>query len=159
MIKTILPPDKQALRSFPRLLLQGIFRAPFPLQRLVLEQTLQLVFKEALRDGELDFLEGHHLKIYIIDMNCIWYFTKLQEKIVVRQQARESVAISGRLKEFVQLASRCMDPDTLFFQRRLVIEGNTEMGLQIKNLLDGLDIDALPLPLRKGMEITSRFVC
>lgn len=159
MTKSILPPDKQGLHLFPRLLLQSIFRAPFPLQRLALEQTLQRVFKEALQDGELDFLESHYLKIHIIDMNCIWYFTKLQGKIIVRQQARESVAISGCLKEFVQLASRCMDPDTLFFQRRLVIEGNTEIGLQIKNLLDSLDTDALPLPLRKGMEITSRFVC
>jgi predicted lipid carrier protein YhbT len=27
------------------------------------------------------------------------------------------------------------DPDTLFFQRRLVIEGDTELGLQVKNLM------------------------
>jgi predicted lipid carrier protein YhbT len=27
----------------------------------------------------------------------------------------------------------------LFFQRRLVIEGDTELGLALKNLLDSLD--------------------
>ncbi|GMR07202.1 MAG: SCP2 domain-containing protein [Gammaproteobacteria bacterium] len=150
--------DRQHLPSLPRLLLRGLFQAPFSLQRLVLEQTLQRVFKEALRDGDLDFLKGQHLKIHIIDMDCIWYFSHLWGRIVVSRKAHESVAISGHLKEFVQLATRCVDPDTLFFQRRLVIEGSTEMGLQIKNLLDSLDIEELPLPLRKGIEIASRFV-
>jgi predicted lipid carrier protein YhbT len=31
------------------------------------------------------------------------------------------------------------DPDTLFFARRLTIEGDTELGLVAKNLLDGID--------------------
>ncbi len=129
------------------------------MQRLALEQILSHVFSDALQNNELDFLKEHHLKIHIIDMNCTWYFTNLNGKVSVSRQARESVAISGHLKEFIQLATRCADPDTLFFQRRLVIEGNTEMGLQIKNLLDSLDTEVLPLPLRKGMEITSRFFC
>ncbi len=150
-------PDRQHFPSLPRLLLWGLFQAPFPLQRLALEQTLQHVFKEALQDGDLDFLKGQHLKIHIIDMDCR-YFSNLRGRIIVSRKAHESVAISGHLREFVQLASRCVDPDTLFFQRRLVIEGSTEMGLQIKNLLDSLDIEELPLPLRKGIEIASRFV-
>jgi predicted lipid carrier protein YhbT len=32
------------------------------------------------------------------------------------------------------IAARKQDPDTLFFQRRLVIEGDTELGLYVKNL-------------------------
>jgi len=31
------------------------------------------------------------------------------------------------------------DPDTLFFNRKLVIEGDTELGLIVKNLLDSID--------------------
>ena len=31
------------------------------------------------------------------------------------------------------------DPDTLFFARRLTIEGDTELGLMVKNALDALD--------------------
>ena len=31
---------------------------------------------------------------------------------------------------------RLEDPDTLFFSRRLVIEGDTELGLALKNALD-----------------------
>jgi len=51
------------------------------------------------------------------------------------------VRIRGSYDDFWRLASRSEDPDTLFFQRRLTIEGETETGLMIKNLLDGLDYD------------------
>ena len=37
------------------------------------------------------------------------------------------------------------DPDTLFFNRKLVIEGDTELGLVVKNLLDSVDWSSTPL--------------
>ena len=52
-----------------------------------------------------------------------------------------TVRIRGHLAEFLKLATRAEDPDTLFFQRKLAIEGDTETGLHVKNLLDGLDYD------------------
>jgi predicted lipid carrier protein YhbT len=43
-------------------------------------------------------------------------------------------------------------PTPLFFARRLVVEGDTELGLTVKNLLDAIDWEAalagLPLPRR-----------
>ena len=42
----------------------------------------------------------------------------------------------------MSMASRQVDPDTLMFQRRLVMEGDTELGLALKNYLDGMDIEA-----------------
>ena len=48
------------------------------------------------------------------------------------------------------LATRQEDPDTLFFTRRLRLEGETELGLLVKNTLDALepfDPETL-LPLR-----------
>jgi predicted lipid carrier protein YhbT len=38
----------------------------------------------------------------------------------------------------VALALRREDPDTLFFSRRLVLEGDTELGLVVKNALDAM---------------------
>ena len=35
------------------------------------------------------------------------------------------------------------DSDTLFFHRRLKMEGNTNLGLEVKNLLDGMDMDTV----------------
>ena len=57
---------------------------------------------------------------------------------------KADVSIRGQWKEFLLLASRQEDPDTLFFRRRLVIEGDTDLGLAIKNLLDSLDPDDMP---------------
>jgi predicted lipid carrier protein YhbT len=37
------------------------------------------------------------------------------------------------------------DPDTLFFNRKLIIEGDTELGLIVKNLLDSVDWSTTPL--------------
>ena len=50
----------------------------------------------------------------------------------------------GNGREFLLRASRQEDPDTLFFRRRLMIEGDTDLGLGIKNLLDSLDPDGWP---------------
>jgi predicted lipid carrier protein YhbT len=41
--------------------------------------------------------------------------------------------------DFYLLARRLEDPDTLFFNRRLCMEGDTELGLLIKNSLDALE--------------------
>lgn len=51
------------------------------------------------------------------------------------------VRIRGNLDDFWLMATRAEDPDTLFFQRRLAVEGDTETGLLLKNLLDALDYD------------------
>lgn len=47
-----------------------------------------------------------------------------------------------------------VDPNTLFFVRRLAVKGDTELGLTVQNLLGGIDWDALlsalPLPRPPG---------
>ena len=51
------------------------------------------------------------------------------------------VTISGELQDFMELLGGRADPDALFFQRRLNMEGDTEAGVHIKNLLDSLEYD------------------
>lgn len=64
------------------------------------------------------------------------------------------LTISASARDFLLLLGRREDPDTLFFSRRLVSEGDTELGLIVKNLLDALDPDAvlhrLPPPLARA---------
>ena len=43
------------------------------------------------------------------------------------------------LAAYLQMVSRQEDPDTLFFNRTLSIEGDTELGLRVKNMLDALE--------------------
>ena len=55
------------------------------------------------------------------------------------------VTVSAGAREFLLLALRKDDPDTLFFDRRLCVEGDTDLGLIVKNALDRVE---LPLPDR-----------
>ena len=54
------------------------------------------------------------------------------------------LAFRANLSAFLQVASRQEDPDTLFFNRELSIEGDTELGLIVKNMLDAIELPALP---------------
>lgn len=60
-------------------------------------------------------------------------------------RAEPNVTITAGSRDFLLLALRKEDPDTLFFDRRLCIEGDTELGLIVKNALDRVNP---PLPAR-----------
>ncbi len=53
------------------------------------------------------------------------------------------LAFRANLSAFLQVATRQEDPDTLFFNRELSVEGDTELGLVVKNMLDAIDLSAL----------------
>lgn len=148
-----LPPrPSQIVPILPRILLKPVRHAPFILQRLVLEAALKHVFAEAIQDGDFDFLSNKHLKVEIRDVKLCWYFSFNGRHVTVARHARADATISGELREFLLLVSRREDPDTLFFQRRLQINGDTELGLEAKNILDTIDLDNFPMPIRKGLD-------
>jgi len=57
--------------------------------------------------------------------------------------APADVTITAAARDFALLAARKEDPDTLFFARRLSIDGDTEAGLIVKNMLDAVDLTPL----------------
>ncbi|MGB7540615.1 MAG: SCP2 sterol-binding domain-containing protein [Burkholderiales bacterium] len=67
-----------------------------------------------------------------------------------------AVSIRASAADFYRLARRLEDPDTLFFARRLVIEGDTELGLCLKNALDAIDWTRLPAELLKATARVAR---
>ena len=79
----------------------------------------------------------------------------------VRQGGGADTEIRGPLGSFILLAAQKEDPDALFFRRQLIIEGDTDLGLQVKNWLDSLDADELPpallFPLRCAAEFVTLF--
>ncbi len=122
---------------------------PDSLQHKVLLESLKQVFHESLEDGDFEFLENKWLKVVITDLDLQWFISYQDEKLVVSENREaEDVSFSGRLNDLVLIAGRKEDPDTLFFQRRLSIEGDTELGLEVKNLMDSVDLGALPKPLQ-----------
>ena len=132
----------------PSLMSVPVKLAPFALERQVLEQVLSWQFRQALAEGELEFLEGRWLSIHVRDIGLLWYTSVVDGRLVVSQQADADVSFSADASDLLMIAARKQDPDTLFFQRRLVIEGDTELGLYVKNLMDAIELEQMPKALR-----------
>ena len=132
---------------FPRLLSLPLAAIPGRVHSTAVVTVLNLVFANALQEGELDYLQGRTVRIHIQDMQLIFCITLQQGRLVAsRAKNMPDLSITGTLHAFLLLSARCEDTDTLFFQRRLRMEGDTELGLEVKNFLDGLDVDSLWLP-------------
>lgn len=141
----------QLVRRGPSLLRLPIKLTPFAVQRQVLEQVLHWQFRSALADGELDFLEGRWLQIDVVDLGLNWAMTLRDGQLRVSQPATPDVIFTSQANDLVLIAAGREDPDTLFFQRRLRIEGDTELGLRVKNLLDATDPERMPALLRHAL--------
>lgn len=129
----------------PSPLLRAIDRAvPMPVKQLVAEEPLNRIFAAAIADGEFDDFEGRRIRLEINGGQPGITFGFWAGRLRVLEGPGEAT-IRGSLSAFKTLAERRQDPDQLFFQRRLVIEGDTELGLGLKNLLDSLEWD-LKLP-------------
>ncbi|OAN14197.1 sterol-binding protein [Photobacterium jeanii] len=150
---------KHMVQHGPALLRIPAQAMPFAVQKKMMLEALSLVFKEALDDGDFEFLEDRWLKVEVRDLGLKWYISFQDEKLVVSQHVeQEDVSFSGECNDLVLIAARKEDPDTLFFQRRLRIEGDTELGLEVKNLMDSIDLDALPAPLKFLLQQSADFI-
>ncbi|HXH04244.1 MAG TPA: SCP2 sterol-binding domain-containing protein [Candidatus Competibacteraceae bacterium] len=114
---------------------------------------LNRVFAPVITRGELEFLRGRVLLLEISDLGLELPLTVLGQHLHAPRGVQTDAHIAGRAYDFLQLAAGRADPDTLFFQRRLRMQGDTELGLAVKNLLAGLDpAELLPGPLYKALQ-------
>ncbi|CAH8204216.1 ubiquinone anaerobic biosynthesis accessory factor UbiT [Vibrio aestuarianus] len=149
----------QLVQNAASILRSPLHLLPQTVQKKALLEGLKTIFHEALEDGDFDFLEGKWLKVSIRDLNLSWYISYEMQRLVVADKAQqEDVSFSGNLNDLVLIAGRKEDPDTLFFQRRLSIEGDTELGLEVKNLMDSVDLDLLPKSLQMLINQLADFV-
>lgn len=142
----------------PTLLSVPVKLTPFAIKRQVLEQVLRWQFQQALAEGELEFLEDRWLSIQVRDIGLTWYTSVQDGQLIVRETADADVSFSASASDLLMIAARKQDPDTLFFQRRLVIEGDTELGLYVKNLMDAIELEQMPKPLRLMLLQLAQFV-
>lgn len=113
-------------------------KAPFWLKRKLLEPHLDEIFGGYIESGDFAFLEDRFISLKLTDFQFLITLTLNNDKLTLSDSPGE-VTISGGLRTFLQLARKEVDADGLFFQRKLLIEGDTELGLGVRNLLDGLD--------------------
>ena len=142
----------------PTLMSVPVKATPFALKRQVLEQVLSWQFRQALEDGELEFLEGRWLSIEVRDIGLRWFTSVENDRLIVSNAAKADVSFSADASDLLMIAARKQDPDTLFFQRRLVIEGDTELGLHVKNLMDAIELEQMPKALRVMLMQLADFV-
>lgn len=91
-------------------------------------------------------LLNKRLRIQVRDARVTLDFTWTGGAFAPRaRHAQTDLCISASAHDFVRLAQRHDDPDTLFFNRRLSMEGDTELGLVVKNTLDALELPVLDL--------------
>lgn len=138
--------QRRLVEQAPRILRHPLKMVPFSLQQNLMERLLASMFKEAITDGDFEFLAGKWLKVEVSDLELCWFISEQDGKLVVARHCEQAdVYFSGTTNDLILIAGRKEDPDSLFFQRRLKIEGDTELGLEVKNLMDSLDLDGLGL--------------
>ena len=112
------------------------------------EQLLSAMINHLLRGQplteSLSPLEGKRIRLTVSDTGSEIAFAVRGRRLHPgrhRGAGHADVCIRGGLEDFWRLAARLEDPDTLFFHRRLALEGETEAGLYLKNLLDAMEFD------------------
>lgn len=111
---------------------------------LIFARAITLALKGKLRDEVWQPLHGKQVCIRVRDAGIAFHFTLGADGLMARQSVSQpDLTISASAQDFVLLALRKEDPDTLFFSRRLVMEGDTELGLLVKNTLDGMELPPL----------------
>lgn len=129
-------------------------RLPETPPSFALATALNLVRPKLWPDEDFSWMRGKTVRLAISD---------LDRGVTVRFDGERfgladgpaDVTLGASLADYLILARRQEDPDTLFFQRRLTIEGDTEVGLALKNLLDATDfsplIEMLPAPIAERL--------
>lgn len=144
--QTIKPKLKSLLS--PRSLSKIATKLPLKLNAAILVKTLNMAFKEQINEGEFDFLNKRVLLVEILDANlkvglgfennsflCSHFGSRTIES---------DVTLSIATGDAISLIQQQVDPDTLFFQRKLKISGDTELAHHIKNTIDTLDPEVIP---------------
>ncbi|HQY46426.1 MAG TPA: SCP2 sterol-binding domain-containing protein [Usitatibacteraceae bacterium] len=115
---------------------------------------LNLTLRRKFPADVLDRLEGHTFVIVVEDAGMELRFRVRNRRFVPVARAAEPVLRFRAVAwDYASLAAREADPDTLFFNRRLVVEGDTEIALLVKNTLDTIDIPRTRGLLRRAMRV------
>lgn len=102
---------------------------------------LNLALARHLPPDTLRLLDGRKMRIHVQDAGVSFDFSWRNGAFAAaRHDGDIDLVIKASAHDFFLLAQRKEDPDTLFFSRRLVMEGDTELGLLVKNTLDAIDL-------------------
>ena len=136
--------------TLPALLALPFTLIPGPVHSIILTTALNVLFAGRIQQGgEFEFLRHRVLAVKVRDAKVEYHFRLAGPAGFVPCQAAQQpdLTISGTIYDFLALATRREDSDTLFFNRRVVMEGDTALGLELKNFLDAMEPETLGGPL------------
>lgn len=134
------------LPECPRPLAAVLERLPSFPGSVVLATALNAVLASQLPADVSQIMTGRKFRIHVRDARVSFDFTWNGTRFSpLSRQAQPDLTISASGPDFLRIARRQEDPDTLFFNRRLSMEGDTELGLVVKNTLDALELPVFDL--------------
>ena len=90
--------------------------------------------------ADMSLFDGRTFEIDVLDAGITVRFTADGERFLDRRFEDEpDLRLAANGVDFLRMMLREEDPDTLFFNRKLQIEGDTELGLITKKLLDSVE--------------------
>ena len=111
---------------------------------LVAATALNAVLASQLPADVAQIMTGRSFRIHVRDARVSFDFSWNGTRFVpLSRLPQPDLTISASGPDFLRIARRQEDPDTLFFNRRLSMEGDTELGLVVKNTLDALELPVL----------------
>lgn len=127
---------------------------PAPLVESAMALALNRAFDQPLRRGELDFLRCRWVRTRIADLDFEFSVTLTGRRLTVVSRRRSAdVVFEAELLDLMAIVAGRVDPDTLFFRRKLSIGGDTELGLSLKNFLDSQDpAQLIPVPVYRLLQ-------
>lgn len=130
----------QTAHTIPPRLGKLLARLPSAPSSFLFVNVLNMALSKHLPADVKASLASKKIRIKVLDaqlsFNFKWnsnYFRALQHL------GGADLTISATAYDFFLLARRLEDPDALFFSRRLIMEGDTELGLLVKNALDAIE--------------------
>jgi len=137
---------RAGLPECPRLVAAVLRRLPAYPPSFVLAAGLNALLASQLPADVRHQLTNRRLRIEIRDAGLVLDFTWTGQRFAaLPRQGETDLTITATAPDFLRLARREEDPDTLFFSRRLSMQGDTDLGLLVKNTLDALELPVFDL--------------
>ena len=139
------------LPAFPKPLAHLVATLPsWPASRAFVAAG-NLVAWPSLRELDWSPVAGRRFCVRVSDLGLKLYFTVHGHGFRTLREGPSDVTFTATAQDFARLALRLEDPDTLFFNRRLLIEGDTDLGLMVKNMLDAVELETAATGMPAGM--------
>lgn len=114
--------------------------------QLMFVTILNQMLKKEVLPADMTLLAGKRFEISSLDAGIKLRFSANEDKFIADSFSGEpDLRLAANTVDFARMMLLEEDPDTLFFNRKLQIEGDTELGLIVKNLLDSVDWQETPL--------------